>query len=103
METFEDLSRTYPTPQHGWTVQTMKNGKIYRYESNEWKHTQTHNDLPIADIQNQLSATDRQTSTLSHGTSMVSGELNTPADIEIQGNTLVNLLGRNGNLDSFDG
>ncbi|MER2090965.1 MAG: hypothetical protein ABS920_14595, partial [Sporosarcina sp.] len=47
----------------------------------------------------KLEQTERQTSVLSTGVSVVNGEVNTPASVEIEGRTLVNLLGRDGNFE----
>jgi hypothetical protein len=52
--TFADIATTYPNPQHGDTVMTLDDGKIYRYENGQWNWTQKHNDLAIADVQNQI-------------------------------------------------
>lgn len=33
---FEELSMQYPSPEIGWTVQTYKDGKRYRYDGKTW-------------------------------------------------------------------
>lgn len=43
-----------PSPSFGDTVQTMNDGKIYRYENGTWIHTQVYSDSAIADLQNKL-------------------------------------------------
>lgn len=32
----KELYATYPHPEYGWTVQTYKDGKRYRYDGNDW-------------------------------------------------------------------
>ncbi|NBI30729.1 hypothetical protein ERL59_17400, partial [Chengkuizengella sp. YPA3-1-1] len=93
VETFDDIATTYPYPNHGDTVQTTIDGKVYRYEVDQWKFTQMHNDLPIADLQAKLVDVDRQTEMLTHGLNVVNSEVNTPMNPTIKGRTLVNLLG----------
>jgi hypothetical protein len=56
--TFADIATTYPNPQHGDTVMVTDDGEnsgsVYRYENDQWKLTQKHNDLAIADVQNKI-------------------------------------------------
>ncbi|WFR62124.1 hypothetical protein P9222_28340 [Paenibacillus amylolyticus] len=33
---FEELNMQYPSPETGWTVQTYKDGKRYRYDGKTW-------------------------------------------------------------------
>jgi len=52
--TFVDIATTYPNPQHGDTVQTTSDGKIYRYENGQWNWTQAYTDTALADVQNKI-------------------------------------------------
>lgn len=52
--TFADIATTYPNPQHGDTVQTTSDGKIYRYENGQWNWTQAYTDTALADAQNKI-------------------------------------------------
>ena len=36
VETFSDISTTYPNPQDGWTVNTKDNDYTYRYDGTKW-------------------------------------------------------------------
>ena len=48
------IATTYPNPQHGDTVMTLDNGKIYRYENGQWQFTQQYNANAITDVQNKI-------------------------------------------------
>lgn len=53
---FSEITASIPSPTFGDTVQTIDNGKIYRYENGNWINTQIYTDSAIADIQNKLAA-----------------------------------------------
>jgi hypothetical protein len=58
--TFDDIATTYPNPQHGDTVQTINDGKVYRYEYGQWKWNQQITDTAIADVQNKIGILNEQ-------------------------------------------
>jgi glycerophosphoryl diester phosphodiesterase len=60
--TFADIATTYPNPQHGDTVQTINDGKVYRYEYGQWKWNQQITDIAIADVQNKIGILNRNIS-----------------------------------------
>lgn len=90
---FDEIATTYPSPQHGWTVQTIDNGKIYRYNSvtSTWEYIQEYNNTAITDLQNQLSKQNQQSTTIGHGLNVINASQNSPLDIQIEGRTLVNV------------
>jgi parallel beta-helix repeat protein len=59
--TFADIATTYPNPQHGDTVMTTNDGKIYRYENGQWNWTQAYTDTAIADAQNKIGILNKKT------------------------------------------
>jgi hypothetical protein len=97
--TFADIATTYSTPSHGDTVMTHTDGKIYRYFNGTWNHTQTYTDSALTSIQNQLSEQEQQDKVLVHGLNVLSSDQASPLKVEFYGNTLVNLLGRDGNFE----
>jgi hypothetical protein len=58
-----------------------------------------HIEQGIADAHAQLDVASRQVQTLGHGLSVLNGNNNAPVDIQIEGRTLVNLLGVDGNFE----
>lgn len=38
---FADIATTYPAPEEGWTVQTLDDGKIFRFDGDNWIHVTT--------------------------------------------------------------
>jgi hypothetical protein len=97
--TYEDITTTYIEPNHGDTVMTHTDGKIYRYFNGTWNHTQTYTDSALTSIQNQLSEQKQQDKVLVHGLNVLSSDQASPLKVEFYGNTLVNLLGRDGNFE----
>lgn len=51
---FASISAAIPSPASGDTIQTLNDGKIYRYENGAWIHSQVNTDSAIADMQNKL-------------------------------------------------
>jgi hypothetical protein len=96
---FAAIATTYPIPSVGWTVQTVDDGKFYRYNGSSWQYIQVMNNNILADIQNKLSDANRQSQVLTHGTQILNASQNSPVDFEIQGRTLVNLIGYEGNFE----
>jgi len=88
---FAALSTTYTNPQIGWIAQTINDGKFYRWNGTAWAFHSEMNSNILTDIQNKLSQSERQTSILSQGVSVVNGEVNAPVSVEIEGRTLVSL------------
>lgn len=56
VENFGVIATSIPSPKTGDTVQTLNDGKVYRYEKGEWLHTQTYNNSAVADLQIKLAA-----------------------------------------------
>lgn len=56
VNTFADIATTYPTPEHGWTVQTINDGRFYRWDSNanQWIHALTLNPNQITQLANEV-------------------------------------------------
>jgi peptidoglycan/xylan/chitin deacetylase (PgdA/CDA1 family) len=48
------------SPQFGDTVQTLSDGKVYRYEGAEWIYTQGYSSTAIADVNAQLAETGKE-------------------------------------------
>jgi hypothetical protein len=94
--TYTDIATTYPSPNHGDTVMTLDDGKIYRYDSGAWKFTQQYNSTALNNLANELSKQNKQSVTLTHGLNIINASQNSPLDVRIEGRTLVNLLGIQG-------
>lgn len=97
--TFADIATTYPSPQLGWTVMTLDDGKIYRYDGSTWQFTQQYNSTALNNLANELSKQNQQSTTIGHGLNVINASQNSPLDVRIEGRTLVNLLGRAGNCE----
>ena len=93
---FAAIATTYPNPQHGDTVMTLDDGKIYRYENGQWKFTQQYNSTALNNLANELSKQNKQSATIGHGLNIINASQNSPLDVRIEGWTLVNLLGIQG-------
>lgn len=87
---FAALATTYPNRVFGSKVQTIDDGKFYRWNGMAWAYVEVLNSNIITDIQAQLTETARQNITVENGVSVISGEPS-PIDIEIQGRTLIPL------------
>ncbi|KYD26542.1 hypothetical protein [Geobacillus stearothermophilus] len=96
---FPAIATNYPNPQHGDTVMTLEDGKIYRYENGQWKFTQQYNSTALNNLANELSKQNQQSVTIGHGLNIINASQNSPLDIQIEGRTLVNLLGTDGNCE----
>jgi hypothetical protein len=94
--TYEDITTTYVEPNHGDTIMTHTDGKIYRYFNGTWNHTQTYTDSALTSIQNQLSEQKQQDKVLVHGLNVLSSDQPSPVNVEFYGVTRANLLGREG-------
>jgi hypothetical protein len=71
---FSDISTTYPTPEHGWTVQTTVDGKFYRWDDTEqaWIHAQTLNTTQLTQLSNDIGIlTDLKTTSKSNTVSAI--------------------------------
>jgi len=100
VETFADISTTYPNPQFGDTVQTLDDGKFYRYENGQWNFKEQYTGTAINSIVNELSKQNKQSTTIGHGLNIINASQNSPLDVRIEGQTLVNLLGVDGNFET---
>jgi hypothetical protein len=88
---FAAIATTYPTPLLGDRVMTLDTNKEYRYQNGAWEFVNQYSSSAVADIQAKLSETGKQTQSLSYGLNVVSGDVNSPATVQIQGRTLVSL------------
>lgn len=98
---FPAIATNYPNPQHGDTVMTLDDGKIYRYENGQWKFTQQYNSTALNNLANELSKQNQQSTTIGHGLNIINASQNSPLDVSIEGRTLVNLLGTDGNCEDI--
>jgi hypothetical protein len=89
--TFADIATTYPNPQHGDTVQTLDDGKFYRYENGQWKFKYQLTGTAISNIVSELTKQNQQSVTIGHGLNVINASQNSPLDIKIEGRTLVNV------------
>lgn len=85
---FAAIATAYKTPVVGNKVQTIDDGKFYRWNGTTWAYVEILANNAISDIQAQLSETARESKTVGHGLSVISGGPS-PVDVEIQGRTLV--------------
>ncbi|MEJ9151067.1 hypothetical protein [Bacillus smithii] len=99
VSTYSAIATTYPTPQLGWAVMTLDDGKIYRYDGSTWQLTQQYNSTALNNLANELSKQNQQSTTIGHGLNVINSTENSPLDIRIEGRTLVNLLGVDGNFE----
>ncbi|MDN4609114.1 hypothetical protein [Sporosarcina highlanderae] len=98
VETVALRDSTYPNPKHGDTVRVTSTATMYRFVSGTgWVKTDEYNPTVINEITSQIDNTARQTQTLTHGTQVINADGNSPLKVEFYGNTLVNLLGTDGN------
>lgn len=96
---FATIATNYPNPQHGDTVMTLDDGKIYRYDGTTWQFTQQYNSTALNNLANELSKQNQQSTTIGHGLNIINASQNSPLDVRIEGRTLVNLLGMDGNFE----
>jgi hypothetical protein len=89
--TFADIATTYPNPQHGDTVQTLDDGKFYRYENGQWKFKYQLTGTAISNIVSELTKQNQQSVTIGHGLNIINASQNSPLDVKIEGRTLVNV------------
>jgi hypothetical protein len=89
--TFADIATTYPNPQHGDTVQTLDDGKFYRYENGQWKFKYQLTGTAISNIVSELTKQNQQSAIIGHGLNIINASQNSPLDIKIEGRTLVNV------------
>lgn len=55
VDDFNDIATTYPTPEEGWAVQTLDDGKVYRYEGGSWVWKQQIDAGPVNALDTRLS------------------------------------------------
>lgn len=89
--TYSAIATTYPNPQHGDTVMTLDDGKIYRYENGQWNFTQQYNSTALNNLANELSKQNKQSTVIGHGLNIINASQNSPLDIRIEGRTLINM------------
>ncbi|WP_217499534.1 DUF2793 domain-containing protein [Parageobacillus sp. VR-IP] len=89
--TYSAIATTYPSPQLGWTVMTLDDGKIYRYDGSTWQFTQQYNSMALNNLANELSKQNKQSTVIGHGLNVINSSQNSPLDIRIEGRTLVNV------------
>jgi hypothetical protein len=89
--TFADIATTYPNPQHGDTVQTLDDGKFYRYENGQWKFKYQLTGTAISNIVSELTKQNQQSAVIGHGLNIINASQNSPLDVRIEGRTLVNV------------
>lgn len=88
---FAAIATTYPSPSLGWTVMTLDDGKIYRYDGTTWQFTQQYNSTALNNLSNELSKQNQQSTTIGHGLNIIKASQNSPLDVRIEGRTLVNV------------
>jgi hypothetical protein len=93
---FAAISTTYPNPIFGSKVITMDDQKEYRFTT-IWEWTGIYSSNGVTALQAQLADANRQSQTLTHGTSIFASALNSPVEFEVQGRTLTSL--GNSNLE----
>lgn len=54
VENYSDIATAIPFPKHGDTVQVTSNGKVYRYENDQWVNNLTVNDTAVTHLQNRI-------------------------------------------------
>ncbi|MGG4011407.1 hypothetical protein [Bacillus smithii] len=91
VSTYSAIATTYPTPQLGWAVMTLDDGKIYRYDGSTWQLTQQYNSTALNNLANELSKQNQQSTAIGHGLNIINATENSPLDIRIEGRTLVNV------------
>lgn len=96
---FAAIATTYASPAFGSKVQTLNDGKIYRWNGSAWQYVEQMNSNMLTDIQTQLNESARSTSTLVSGSSVVEGDVDTVAEVEFEGRTLTSLA--NSNLEAL--
>jgi hypothetical protein len=105
--TFSDVAITYTTPEHGWTVKALDTGRLYRYnvQTTAWEWIDTINnsayDVIINEITSRKFSTPIETniSTTTLPNTALEGQLITT----IKGNTIINLLGNDGDCENTTG
>lgn len=55
VNTFDDIATTYPNPNLGDTVQTLDNGKFYRWDGTQWKFVEQWTSSAISTLSTELS------------------------------------------------
>ncbi|MCA1025655.1 hypothetical protein LCM23_06085 [Cytobacillus kochii] len=51
---FAAIATSYPSPSHGWSVQTMDDNKFYRYENGQWNFTEIVSNSAITQEQQRI-------------------------------------------------